>query len=317
MTPSRSDQTLLLAYDGSETARHAIASAATLLAPRRARVVFVWEPIAEALLRHQAQHFAPASEVSSEFQALEASESQRLADAGAEFARRCGLEAEGEAVRGSAKGWPTLCELAEREHAAAIVIGTRGLGRAASALLGSVAAGVIGHAKVPVLVVPPDPHGVETRQEDVETLIAFDGSEHAERAVQAVAGLARSRRVTVATVWIEYAAQLATRIAGVGPELLATDFEQMDSALRAGAQQCAEVGAARAREQGLEAQPLAVRATTSVPEALAETARERGAGMIALGRHGHSRIGEFLFGSVTRKLLHATDRPLLVVPAPR
>lgn len=316
MTDCHCEEPLLLAYDGSETARQAIARAAAVLAPRRAMVVFVWEPIAEALLRHQAQRFAPASEVSRELQALEAKESQRLAERGAEFARSCGFKAEARAVRGSAKSWPTLCELAEKERAAAIVIGTRGLGRAASALLGSVAAGVIGHAKVPIFVVPPEP--VDTPPAAAaETVVAFDGSEHAERAVSVTAALARSRQATITTVWTEYAAQLATRIAGIGPELLATDFEQMDAALKANAEQTAERGATLAREHGLDAQPLTVRSTTSVPEALIATARERGAGMIAIGRRGHSRIGEFLFGSVTRKLLHTTDRPLLVVPAQR
>ncbi len=314
MADTRNDRPLLIAYDGSETARQAIAIAAALLEPRRALVIFVWEPLTEALLRHQARYFAPASEVSAEFQALEASAAQRLVDGGAEFARSCGLDAEGRAVRGKAKSWPTLCELAEQEQATALVIGTRGLGRAASALLGSVAVGVIGHAAVPVFVVPSAP-AVTPSGAPNETLIAFDGSDHAERAVAATAAVARSRRATITTVWVEYAAQLATHIVGTGVELFATDFEQMDAALRASATQAAERGAALARQHGLDAQPLAVRSTTSVPESLLATARERDADMIAIGRHGHSRIGEFLFGSVTRKLLHITDRPLLVVPA--
>jgi hypothetical protein len=42
------NQTVVVAYDGSEEARHAIGAAARLLGPRRVDVVHVWEPVASA-----------------------------------------------------------------------------------------------------------------------------------------------------------------------------------------------------------------------------------------------------------------------------
>ena len=45
---------------------------------------------------------------------------------------------------------------------------------------------------------------------------------------------------------------------------------------------------------------------------LAERARERGASYLLMGGYGHSRLGEFLFGGVTRTLLLDVPLPLIV-----
>jgi nucleotide-binding universal stress UspA family protein len=47
-----------------------------------------------------------------------------------------------------------ICRLAEERHADLIVMGSRGHGPLAAALLGSVAAHVVQHARCPVMVVP-------------------------------------------------------------------------------------------------------------------------------------------------------------------
>ena len=53
-----------------------------------------------------------------------------------------------------AKGniWPVICKTADELNAEPIVIGSRGLGRAGAALLGSVSAAVIAHTQRTVLV---------------------------------------------------------------------------------------------------------------------------------------------------------------------
>ncbi|CAB3991613.1 universal stress A [Paramuricea clavata] len=52
-----------------------------------------------------------------------------------------------------------ICEHAHREHVSLILMGTRGLGKFARALLGSVSKYVILHSGLPVLVMPPDTGG--------------------------------------------------------------------------------------------------------------------------------------------------------------
>ncbi|XP_028404511.1 universal stress protein A-like protein [Dendronephthya gigantea] len=48
-----------------------------------------------------------------------------------------------------------ICENAHREHVTLILMGTRGLGKLARAILGSVSKYVILHSDLPVLVMPP------------------------------------------------------------------------------------------------------------------------------------------------------------------
>jgi nucleotide-binding universal stress UspA family protein len=83
---------------------------------------------------------------------------ERTAQEGAALARDCGLAAKPAAVRGRGAPWAALCERAEADQAQALVLGTHGHGRLASALLGSVARGVVHHSRAPVLVVP-ERHG--------------------------------------------------------------------------------------------------------------------------------------------------------------
>lgn len=45
-----------------------------------------------------------------------------------------------------------------------------------------------------------------------------------------------------------------------------------------------------------------------------EFARTMQADLIVLGRHGHSRVGQALFGSVAEKIVRKADCPVLVVP---
>ena len=74
------------------------------------------------------------------------------AEHGAELARASGFDATPRVERG--KAWEAICEVADEIDAEPIVIGSRGLGRAQSALLGSVSSAVIAHAKRAVLVGP-------------------------------------------------------------------------------------------------------------------------------------------------------------------
>jgi len=53
------------------------------------------------------------------------------------------------------------------------------------------------------------------------------------------------------------------------------------------------------------------------PQALVEAADERDARMIVVGSFGDPPLKGVLLGSTPNKLLHITDRPVLVVPAER
>ena len=149
------DGPMLIAYDGSEPARHAIEVAGRLMGGRPALVVHVWE----SQFRHSATVRALASAPGFDLAAVIRDLDEALADAAAQttqqgvaLARNAGLEATGETVEAEVSVWRAIASLARTRGAAVVVAGARGIGGARSALLGSVSSGLIHNAEVPILV---------------------------------------------------------------------------------------------------------------------------------------------------------------------
>jgi nucleotide-binding universal stress UspA family protein len=147
----RSDGPLLICYDGSEDAKHAIEKAGALLAARPALVVTVWQPT--AALDSFAWSGTTAGMVNFvELDRAAAEGGGRVADEGVRIAQDAGLEAEPVAIKATGPVWKTIVETADRKNAAAIVMGSRGLTGVRSMLLGSVSSAVVHHADRPTLV---------------------------------------------------------------------------------------------------------------------------------------------------------------------
>jgi nucleotide-binding universal stress UspA family protein len=146
------DGPLLLCYDGSDDAKHAIECAGRLLGGRDALVVTVWQP-APAL-----GSFAFAGATDSMFDFVEVNRAAadlggRVAGDGVRIAERAGLHAEPVAVEATGPVWKTIVDIADRTDAAAIVMGSRGLTGLRSMLLGSVSSAIVHHADRPTLVI--------------------------------------------------------------------------------------------------------------------------------------------------------------------
>jgi nucleotide-binding universal stress UspA family protein len=153
------DGPLLICYDGSEHAKHAVKRAARLLAHRPALVVTVWQPT--AALDGLGWFGETASIV--DFISLDRAGAEaggRVADEGVRIAREAGLDAEPVAIKGTGPVWQTIIEIAERHDAAALVMGSRGLAGVRSMVLGSVSSAVVQHADRPTVVIhrPSDDH---------------------------------------------------------------------------------------------------------------------------------------------------------------
>jgi nucleotide-binding universal stress UspA family protein len=73
---------------------------------------------------------------------------------GVALARAAGLDATGDTVESDLGVWRAVAAAARRHRASVVAMGTRGLGGARSALLGSVSSGLVQNAELPVLVVP-------------------------------------------------------------------------------------------------------------------------------------------------------------------
>jgi nucleotide-binding universal stress UspA family protein len=152
-SPDRNDDgPLLICYDGSADAKHAIESAGALLAARPALVVTVWQPIA-SLDSVVWSGMIVGVDSFAELDRAAAEAGGRVADEGVRIAQQAGLEAEPLAIKATGPVWKTIVETADCHDAAAIVIGSRGLTGVRSMLLGSVSSAVAHHADRPTLVV--------------------------------------------------------------------------------------------------------------------------------------------------------------------
>jgi nucleotide-binding universal stress UspA family protein len=153
---------VVIGYDGSDAAEHAIREAGKLLSGRRAVVVTVWKqglgfevlelPAATIGMPAATLDVRTALEIDREL----AESSARVANRGAEIAREAGFEKpEGLAVADDpdVSIAATLIRVARELDAQGIVVGAHEQGVLSEVLLGSTARDVIRHADRPVVVV--------------------------------------------------------------------------------------------------------------------------------------------------------------------
>jgi nucleotide-binding universal stress UspA family protein len=134
---------IVIATDGSDGAEAAVGAGARVARTLGTNAVLVYvrpslgplgDPYYQEKLTEQMAHARAALERARELFAQE------------------GVDAEEEILEGSAAD--RVVELARARNAPLIVVGSRGLGAVAGALLGSVSSGIIHRADRPVLVVP-------------------------------------------------------------------------------------------------------------------------------------------------------------------
>jgi nucleotide-binding universal stress UspA family protein len=146
------DGPLLICYDGSEDAKHAIERAGNLLPDRHALVLTVWQPIAGgASLAWAGMGISGVN--TAELDRAAAEEGGRIADEGVRIAQGAGLWAEPVVVQATGPVWKTILDIADQLDAAMIIMGSRGLTGVRSMLLGSVSNALAHHADQPTLVI--------------------------------------------------------------------------------------------------------------------------------------------------------------------
>jgi nucleotide-binding universal stress UspA family protein len=150
---------VVIGFDGTPIAEHAVREAAELLAPRTALVVVVWEPgrpfeLAEIPTPAMGMP-ASALDIRTAMRAEQAllDSARQMAQWGALVAAEAGLDAEGLAVADEISVADTLVRIAGETGAQAIVVGSHRQGRLSELVLGSTSRGVIAKASCPVLVV--------------------------------------------------------------------------------------------------------------------------------------------------------------------
>jgi len=142
---------VLIAYDGSDFAKEAIAEAGRQLRPGRAAIVLtVIEPL-ERIPFMGAAGLTVDDDTMETLVNAARSGAEKTAEEGCDLAREAGLDPEPMVVPGSPI-WEGIVATADERDAGLIVIGSRGLSGLKHAVLGSVAAAVSQHSKRTVLI---------------------------------------------------------------------------------------------------------------------------------------------------------------------
>ena len=189
-----------------------------------------------------------------------------------------------------------------------IVLGARGLGAVATALLGSVSIGVARHAHCSVIVVK----GGTPRLRGA--LVAIDGSSHSEAAVAFLARLPLDAALVVRLVGVverpRYPATTPAVVAGLVSEAIEKLTEErratLDTALANAAARLTQV-------KTVERQILVGR----VVDEIVEAAGRPDVDLVVVGARGLGALERIMLGSVSEGVLRHANRPVLIVkPAP-
>lgn len=140
----------------------------------------------------------------------------------------------------------------------------------------------------------------------LKILIAVDGSEHADRAIEAVAAMARASLELEATLLcvspepLFYGSYTAATIQKIEDEQVIQQNAILAKALE------------RARTAGLQVVAPA-RAYGVVANEIVRAAKDRQVDQIAMGTRGMGAVGNMLLGSVAQRVLHQSPVPVLLV----
>jgi nucleotide-binding universal stress UspA family protein len=144
----------------------------------------------------------------------------------------------------------------------------------------------------------------------MKVLIAVDGSDHANRAIEAIANIAR-RGVPIE------AALINVRVGAILEPLFATDYsmitvQKLDAEQESQQTAVIESATKLANMLGL-ALTAPVRAYGNVVKEILRVAKERDVDMIVLGTRGMGALRSMLMGSVAQKVLHDSPVPVVFV----
>jgi nucleotide-binding universal stress UspA family protein len=178
-----------------------------------------------------------------------------------------------------ARGVPSQVICLEESTADVLVLGHRGVSGKFQSILGSTAEAVIRCNNKPILISPHDYRPLE------RVLMAHDGSDHADRALQIAADLCVTLKKPLIVLSVHRNVEMGNAIVREAMEYL-EPYE-------------------------LDAQPQ-VRHGHPADQILA-VAAESDCRLIVMGAYGHTHIRETLIGSTTEEVLRKTSVPMLVV----
>jgi nucleotide-binding universal stress UspA family protein len=252
---------LLCAGSDSGVATRLARQAACLLIGRRAIVLAAWQ-----LLKAYGPIEADAAGslgFHDEFDALAARRASEASAAACSELSGRGCQASPFVVRDERHAWEVALELAEREEASLIVIGSSDENEPRPGSLGSQARALAHRTRSPLLVVPDSDLGIA---DDAAAVFAFDGSRSASVAVSVSARALTPRPASVTTVWHSVlAAAPAARVA-LPARVVEGGAARLDDESRTAAETTAAEGATLLEAAGWSASAHAIVNRDGIPD---------------------------------------------------
>jgi len=276
---------ILVAYDGSATARNGLAVACQLAKEDKS-----WIKVLSVLPGYIGD--LELVGVSNIKETIEGPGKKLLAEA-QEIADREDVHI----LSNTAQGEPydKIVHVADDENCDLIVMGRRGTHQLERELVGSVTARVIGFTKKDVLVVPD---GAKLTRKNI--LLATDGSPSCETAVDRAIKLAKDHSAKLTAVSVVYTNDEYLALApGVVEDLIGKAKEKLATIKQKG------------KEAGVEIQTLVKEGEAF--EAITTLAQNSNVDLIVMGSHGKKGLQRLLMGSVTERTIGYATCPVLVV----
>jgi len=146
-------------------------------------------------------------------------------------------------------------------------------------------------------------------------LLCYEGSAHAQAAIDRAAQLFPNAPVTVLCVWEPFIELMAASGFGAGYIPPRGEIDEIDVAMREQATETARDGAERARRAGMTSEPRVEVRGMSLAETILETADVVDADAIVVGNRGLGAVKSALLGSVSHAVVQHSRRPVVVVPS--
>jgi nucleotide-binding universal stress UspA family protein len=273
MCPTGRMERLLVATDGSETSRNAVAVGLELAKVCSSKL----EVIAVAVVLTNLEYDGALPWVIDDAE----KEMQKKLEAVKDMVKEEGIDCEIIVHRGE-DPYVEIVDEAVKNKTDMIIIGTHGRTGVKRFVMGSVARNVIGHAPCKVLVIPP---GAKIGYSTI--LVATDGSTHSDAAVLEAVTIAKRCGSSLIIV----------SVASSNDEI-ATAEENVKRALEA------------ADKEGVKKEGIVLRGKAD--QAIVEAAGQKEAGLIVMGRHGKTGLMSLIMGSVTEHVLSHGNTAVLV-----
>jgi len=276
---------ILVAYDGSASARNALAVASHLAKEDKS-----WIKVLTVLPGYMGD--LELVGVSNIKETIEGPGRKLLAEA-QEIADQEDVHILTNMTQG--EPYDKIVHVADDENCDLIVMGRHGINKLERVLVGSVTARVIGYTQKDVLVVPDG-----TRLTRKNILLAIDGSPSCEKAVDRAIDLAKEQSASLTALSVVYTNDEYLALApGIVVDLIGKAKDKLATI------------AQKAKEAGVEINTMVKEGEAF--EAITSFALDSNIDLIVMGSHGRRGLQRLLMGSVTERTIGYAPCPVLIV----